>query len=124
MRVLNLTQYMATIDQKKEGVVEPLYKSAIKSLLTFDEEPSDEEILLRANTLAEIASDHEAASAAMIGGAQYLIAPLETALLVRGLEVWYAHTQRISVKVTLQDGSVRNASEVKYQGFVKRKPKK
>jgi hypothetical protein len=114
--ILNLTQHVGTPDQ---GVVEPSQdvKGAIVALLTFDTLPSGANIKDRAAALAAIAAEF-GADAAMIGGAPYLMAPLEEALKAAGIRPLYAFSLRESVEVTQPDGSVRKVATFRHQGFV------
>ena len=70
--IINLTQHTATDDQLAGGVFEPTDKLAAQTLLTFEELPTREDILLRAEALAELAaSDRKRCDvrAALVGGA-------------------------------------------------------
>jgi hypothetical protein len=119
MNVLNLTQHTATGDQALEGVREPSpeLKAEIRGLLTFDELPSGLDIGLTARELATIASE-EGLEYAMIGGAPFLMAELERHLRLRGVKPLYAFSQRESVEVTADDGSVTKTNVFKHVGFV------
>jgi hypothetical protein len=82
------------------GVVDLTGNAAddVRTLLTFDGIPSSDEIAARAEQLAEIAArydladtddgiDEEFATAAMIGGELWLMAPLEREFRARGVTV-------------------------------------
>lgn len=63
----------------------------------------------------------EAAAAgmrAMIGGAPYLMAPLERALRAAGVEPVYALSERVSTEEAQPDGSVRKVNTFRHVGFV------
>ena len=54
----------------------------------------------------------------MIGGAPFLMSPLESALLNNGIEPVYAFSTRESVEKKLPDGSVQKTNIFKHKGFV------
>ena len=70
--MINLTQHQATTDQLAVGVVDLTGQqlALVKTLLTFDEIPTESEMKERAYQIAEIARKHGVA--AMIGGAPFL----------------------------------------------------
>jgi hypothetical protein len=87
----------------------------------------------RAERLAEIASKtttlvdyggetglcvNERFKFAMIGGAPYLMAPLESALRAHGITPVYAFSVRESVDQVQPDGSVRKVAVFRHAGFV------
>lgn len=117
MYILNLTQHAPTEEQKLDGVIEPVEKEKVKSLLTFEFFPRREEIAARAKALAEVAADH-GAEAAMIGGAPYLMTYLERELKEKGIKPLYSFTQRVSEEVTLPSGSVKKTNVFKHIGWV------
>ena len=112
--ILNLTQHVGTPDQ---GVTEPEEKSAVKALLDFSTLPSWWEIADRADKLAAIAVE-AGAEAAMIGGAPYLMAPLEVALKAAGIRPLYAFSIRESVETTGPDGKVTKTATFRHAGWV------
>lgn len=117
MKILNLTQHVATPEQVAQGVFEPADKTAVQALLTFNTLPTGEEISKRAFDLAELA--HKAgAEAAMIGGAPYLMSWLETALRHSGVTPLYSFTQRESEEQAQPDGTVRKVAVFRHVGFV------
>ena len=119
--MINLTQHEATPDQLRSGVREPstvIIKNEIKRLLTFNELPDEDLIKKRSLQLSTIAAE-EGATSAMIGGAPFLMAPLETALWDIGIVAYYAFTQRIG-REKLYDGRVIKTSVFKHLGFVPR----
>lgn len=116
--ILNLTQHEATPEQLAAGVEEPgTRKGSVQALLTFRDLPSREEIAARAVALAALAQGY-GASAAMIGGALWLMAPLEAALRGLGIRPLYAFSVRESVEETAPDGSVRKVAVFRHKGFV------
>ncbi len=114
-KTINLTQH--PIGAGQEGVSEPSEKSRVQALLTFEELPSKELILARAEALAEIAAS-EKAEAAMIGGAPYLMSALETALIKRGIKPLYAFSKRESVDEPQPDGSIKKVAVFRHIGFI------
>ena len=117
--MINLTQWPASAQQISEGVVEPSSedKAEIKGLLNFPSMPTRDEIDDRASRIAEIAERYGEDSA-MIGGAPFLITPLENALSERGVVPMHAYTERISTEVTKPDGTVEKVSTMDLKGFV------
>ncbi len=119
MRVFNLTQHDATPDQLSRGVVDldPNLAADVRGMLTFNELPSTEELFRRADSIAQIAEE-EGAKYAMIGGAPYLMAPLEDALLSHGIIPLYAFSLRESRDIPQLDGSTKKVMRFKHLGFV------
>ena len=114
--ILNLTQHPATPEQIAAGVVEPQDKAAVARLLTFDTLPSSEDIAARAMALAALAKTVNA-DAAMIGGAPYLMGPLERAL--SGVcQAVYSFSVRTSTEQVQPDGSVRKVATFRHAGWV------
>ena len=137
--ILNLTQHTATPEQREAGVYDPKTPEDIKAALTFNELPSKQEIETKALTLAALAvkevfhqvlEDRPASEEmldiesqmlgmrVMIGGAPYLMAPLEKALRDANLTPVYAFSKRESVEVILDNGDVRKTNIFKHLGFV------
>lgn len=116
--IINLTQHEMTEDQL-EGFqqVGISYRDMIKVFLTFDNLPSRKEIEACAYTLARIAVGQKATHA-MIGGAPYLMGPLEYALRYYGVQPLYAFSKRESVEKTLEDGSIQKVSVFKHAGWI------
>ena len=107
MEILNLTQHATSPEQEAEGVLDipAVLRRELSQALTFYGIPTAETIRQRANLLAEIADD--AANAlemsgpwvVMIGGAPYLMGPLEFALKGAGWKVLYSFSERVSKEV-------------------------
>lgn len=110
--VLNLTQHISTREQVLAGVVEPEKKETIKDLLTFDTLPSKEEVNIRARKLADIAIQ-SGIMRIMIGGAPYLMNPLEGCLRENGMQPLHAFSQR-----TVQVDGNKKTVLFKHIGFV------
>ncbi len=127
--IVNLTQHLATPEQVAAGVIDlpPAEREALTALLTFDALPTRQEIEERAADIAELAAynglsgdddDSPPASAAMIGGAPYLMPSLEKALQAVCITPLYAFSVRESVEQTQADGSVRKVNVFRHAGFV------
>jgi len=117
MKIINLTQHAATPDQIEAGVVEPYNKADVQEQLTFNQIPESEELAETALYLAQMAV-HQGADAAMIGGAPYLMAPLERALLVFNIQPLYSFSVRESVEEVQADGSVAKRNVFRHAGWV------
>ena len=116
--ILNLTQHQATPDQIAAGVMEPSDKEKVQALLTFNYLPSMEEIYERAEALSDLASEC-GATQVMIGGAPYLMAPLQECLTRRRILPLYSFTERVSEDVPQTDGTTRKVSVFRHVGFVR-----
>ena len=125
-KILNLTQHKATPEQIAAGVVEPptAIKQTIKRLLTFEQLPAWGDIVIRAEELAKIASHvflcelRGEKKVVMIGGAPYLMAPLQRALKQRGFTVVYAFSKRTVEETQQPDGTVEKKIIFKHIGFI------
>lgn len=115
--MINLTQHAATPEQIAAGVVEPADKLSVQNIMTFGEAPTHMEMRERAKALADIARA-SGAKAAMIGGAPYFMAPLEEALCLFGIEVFYSFTRREAVEEEQADGGVRKTQIFRHVSFV------
>lgn len=115
MKILNLTQHAATAEQTADGVFEPMDKELVKYLLTFDRLPSAGGLEAASHCLAAIALEHEAEKA-LIGGAPFLMAPLELALRELGIIPVYAFSVRESTE-NLIEGAVVKTNVFKHVGF-------
>ena len=123
MTIINLTQHPATPEQIEAGVVDlpPDLRATLTKLLTFDTRPTFEDVQDRAEAIALLADsvlDEVAGVAAMLGGAPFLMAPLERALIDKCIEPMYAFSRRVSVEEPQPDGSVRKVNIFKHAGFV------
>jgi hypothetical protein len=123
MKIINLTQHNMTPDQIGDGAVEPSpeVKQRIAALLTFAALPEPAEIEMRAAQIAQIAVE-QGATAAVCGGAPYLMGALELALEAYGIKPLYSFTERRSVEETLPDGSVKKSQVFAHVGWVEVKP--
>ena len=131
MKILNLTQHPATPEQKAAGVIDlrGVEKEMLTKWLTFETIPNLSEIQSRAKTIADMAVIVQAwepvtdagylpSRAAMIGGAPYLMGPLEQALLAVRIEALYAFSQRVSVETANGDGTVNKSTVFRHGGFI------
>lgn len=117
MKILNLTQHIATAEQQAAWVIEPSDKKQVQALLTFEQLPSKDGINDRASALANIAAQAEV-SAVMIGGAGYLLGALENELKSKSIKVLHAFTVREVTETIKDDGTVEKKAIFKHGGFV------
>jgi hypothetical protein len=137
--IINLTQHSMTEEQYKynnENLIEIKFKpyngtslsspDYVKKLLNFISIPSKKEIISRAIALAAYASgllnqaknDNDKLFA-LIGGAPYLMGPLEQALKSEGIQPLYAYSERESVETINADGTVIKTAVFKHKGYIK-----
>ena len=118
-RIINLTQHPATPEQLEAGVfdLKGTELAWLKNLLNFDAPPSEFDLANDAISIAAIA-DRTGEKTAMIGGAPFLMAPLESKLIEFGLAPVYAFSRRESVETVQDDGSVRKTTVFNHIGFV------
>lgn len=129
--ILNLTQHPATPEQLAAGVVDITGPARTKliELLVFRSAPSRSELGHRATLLAKLASSEVAnrldkdsnamayGTQVMIGGASYLMPPLQARLLDLGLFAIYSFTERVSEEEMIGDTVVKT-SKFKHVAFV------
>lgn len=133
---VNLTQHAwapAQIEELEDKgyeviIFDPETQVRVKGLLTFDNLPTREEMVERAETLAEIAAWYISRSPegyinndvafAMVGGAPWFMSVLETKLRDKHVMPIYAFTQRVSEEVTLPDGTVKKWNVFRHEGFI------
>ncbi|MEQ1697321.1 MAG: hypothetical protein ABL901_15925 [Hyphomicrobiaceae bacterium] len=117
-RIANLTLHEASDEQKVDGVFDVPDHSVLAMLLTFQSLPDKATIGARASALADIARETKA-EAAMIGGALWLMAPLESALRSVGINPVYAFSVRESTKdVRQSDGSTMKTQVFRHAGWI------
>ena len=116
--MINLTQHKASPEQLDAGVVDLCEedRSKLKELLTFDRIPSWMAVNNRAAEIVGLlfSRSGNGHSKAMIGGAPYLMAPLEHHLKKAGIEPFYSFTKRM---VEEKDGV--KISTFRHEGFVR-----
>lgn len=106
IRILNLTQHVASPQQVAQGVVEPQDKKVVQELITFDKAPTITEMVVRAEKLVAICREH-GCDAAMIGGAVYFQPVLEDRLKLYGITPLYSFSRRVAVEEIQPDGSTK-----------------
>jgi hypothetical protein len=119
MSIINLTQHAASPEQLEAGVLDLTGDALVylRKELTFSYLPDAEAIDLVACYIARLAEDAEA-DAAMIGGAPFLMAPLETYLREKGIKPVYAFSKRETFEEIQKDGSTRKVNIFRHLGFV------
>lgn len=125
MMILNLTQHLATKEQLNAGVIDlpENQRQQLNQMLTFDEPPTSGEVQQRAANIVYYAQEWMvrfgiSCSSVMIGGAPYLMCPLERFLAEAGFNPVYAYSERASTEQTQPDGSVRKINTFRHAGFV------
>ena len=108
--------------------LEAAEKSAtMAEALTVDAQPTRQEIADRCANIAALAvhnglggdeGDDQHPTAAMIGGAPWMMRALEDALADVGVQPVYAFSVRESVEQEQPDGSVRKINVFRHAGFV------
>lgn len=126
--IVNLTQHPATPEQLAGGVVDlpASERAALIDCLTVDKLPSRTEIANRCAQIAFLAAyngignsdDDPHPAQAMIGGACWMMATLESELLDVGIVPVYAFSVRKLVEQTDSDGSVRKVNIFEHAGFI------
>jgi len=127
--IINLTQHAATPAQVAAGVVE--FPGQLAHLLNFDGLPTQAEVADKATRIALAASTAArgmgpacdpktvvGATHALIGGAPYLMGPLERALRAVGITPLYAYSVRKSTETVQPDGTVVKTAVFEHGGFV------
>ena len=97
----------------------------VKKMLNFDSKPTKNEIITRAIALANYAygllnqakGDNDKLYA-LIGGAPYLMGPLEEALKQEGIQPLYAYSQRESVEAKAENGTVIKTAIFRHKGYI------
>lgn len=119
MKILNLTQHKATPEQVDAGVVglNEWDKRNLIKFLTFDEIPSQSDLEQRATSIVSLVSEWN--DGVMIGGAPYLMASLEKALINAYFTPMYAFSKRESVEEVQPDGSTKKTAVFRHLGFVR-----
>lgn len=123
MKIWNLTQHPATPEQIAAGVVDlpPSLIPSLQRLLTFEDIPSNTEMIDRSYEIAELAAKAGAANGdeAMIGGAPFFMSTLERTLMVEDLEPVYAFSKRDSIEEVQPDGTTVKRSVFRHAGWVR-----
>jgi len=98
MTIVNLTQHQASPEQIQAGVVDlaPEARSKLQKLAAAT-----------------------GASQAMVGGAFWLVIPLENALSCKRIATVFAFSQRVSEDQVQPNGSVKKVAVFRHVGFVR-----
>jgi hypothetical protein len=117
--IVNLTQHVATATQVAVGVIDLDGQTLqeLKCLLTFQTAPTHQDLERVATDLAIIAAE-SGATHATIGGAPYLMGPLEAALKEYGVIPVYSFSMRKSVETIGADGTVTKTAVFEHAGWV------
>ena len=121
-KIINLTQHKASAEQLEAGVKDIGFNhdSRLKELLTFDEIPTQDDLVRRAEKIGDMLIGVEfwgrqTEMKAMIGGFQPFMPILAKMLLTRfGIKSVYAFTKRVAV----EDDDGTKTSVFKHMGFV------
>ena len=117
--ILNLTQHSASPEQVAAGVVdlEGTELALLKTHLDFLRLTDRADVLSVASFITGLA-EVKGATHAMIGGAPFLMGPLEKELRGAGIVPLYAFSVRESVEEKTADGSIRKTAVFRHLGFV------
>lgn len=121
--MLNLTQHALTVEQWRDGAVEPEadVKAQIQELITFDRSVMEhpEQILNRAKELVSlIKREYPLVNQAMVGGALYFMPALVREMKEAGIQPYFSYTDRVSQETHNPDGSVTKTLVFKHLGWV------
>jgi len=117
--ILNLTQHEPTPEQVADGVGQPIPE--VVAFLTFETLPDMAEVESRAKHIAWLAAKaagNAPSVRAMIGGAPYLMRPLEQALRCHGIRPIYSYLEQVCWETDLQCGSVELKRVFRHSGWV------
>ena len=118
--IINLTQHNPTLEQIEVGVTATII--GMSELLTFNTIPTQDDIDSRVCdilvSLTTVYGDAPKGTQVMIGGAPFLMAKLEDALIRHNYVPVYSFSQRVSVESTNADGVVVKVNQFKHVGFV------
>lgn len=118
MKVVNLTQHLATKEQIEEGVFdlpEGLREKLVKALI-FPAQYTKADLEVAAQEVVNLVKEVDNFRV-MIGGMPSLMPVLEKALIKEGVAVSYARTERVSVDQAQADGSVKKVSVFQHAGL-------
>lgn len=120
--ILNISNLRVNDELKKFGVSEAKDWKLIKSLITFNEVPSNEEIRSRAASLAEIAKASEA-TGVLIGNprSQFMLSEIEKACEAKGIKIYYPFFVR--EKIDNEDENGSNYFKSKIVGLIEKSKK-
>ena len=121
MKILNLTQHLATPLQQEQGVfdLDLELRQGLLLQLNFVEMPTKVSVQLRARHIVRwILSNQIEMDAAMIGGAPFLMSELEFQLKLQKIKPVYAFSKRVSEETVAPDGAVIKTNVFRHVGFV------
>lgn len=123
--IINLTQHLATPEQRDAGVVdlpEEIRKEVLETI-TFDDIPSSKDLEAAAQRVVDLLILAQGSilpgQEVVIGGAPFFMRPLESAIRRAGARPVYAFSRRESVDEPQKDGSVRKVAVFRHAGFVR-----
>lgn len=117
--IINFTQHSPTAEQIAAGVIDPIPVDVRNGILTFAGIPTSADIVTRAHeAVTAISEIAEKGTKVMIGGAPFFMGTLESALKIAGFTPVYAFSERVSVDVHQEDGSVVKTAKFVHKGFV------
>ena len=121
--ILNLTQHIATEEQKAAGVIDlhEEQRQELCRLLTFSTLDDTKYRDQRAHDIANIVRKLPyflKIRQAMIGGALFFMRDMEEILNETGIEPVYAFTEREAIEIHNPDGTVTKTAVFKHKGFV------
>lgn len=117
MKILNLTQHQPTAAQTQAGVYCLPDETELHRLLTFATAPNAEEIYERAQAITQLALASKA-KYVLLGGAPFLMAPLEQSLLKQHITPLYSFSIRQTKEEVLPNGSIKKIQIFDHQTFI------
>lgn len=117
MKILNLTQHQPTATQKEAGVYCLPDETELHRLLTFTTAPNAEEIHDRAEAITQLTLRAKA-KYVLLGGAPFLMAPLEQSLLKQHITPLYSFSIRQTKEEVLPNGSIKKIQIFDHQTFI------
>lgn len=122
MKIMNLTQHLATAEQVAAGVMDlpAEQRAALVAALTVDDLPDYNEIVRRSEAVRDIALAAGAGRYApvLIGGAPWMMETLSHVLRRAALRPVFAFSRRESSETVQPDGSIRKMAIFRHAGFV------
>lgn len=118
LKLLNLTQHVATAEQLADGVIEPdeLTKKTIRGLLTIHGQPDPVEISMKAQGLTNLVANG-GYDGAMVGGKLHLMVNLLHLMNLKGLVCFEADSERVSKDIDNGDGTVTKTTTFQHIGL-------
>ena len=116
-KIVNLTQHSSTETQAEQGVIEPPDKEYVKSLITFEDIPTLQDLRKRANLLVEICREMNM-QFALIAGAHWWLIVLEHHLRIHGITPLQSFSKRVSFEHTNENGTVHMVKTFVHAGWI------